>query len=146
MKEKKLTKTVAKTKVIGQEPTSVPPAAEPAVEGVENRLLGSVTKTNLAKAIPTACVICAFAALLADNVYLHVETRRQERVLQAQAEQISGLCEWVEHASVQGKWNDGKNSVRDWGRRVAEKIRAAGRKTVSAFHKADDKLNPQVDK
>lgn len=146
MKAKKLAKTVAKTKMPEQEPTIASPAAELAGKSPASSVIRIARNANLAKAMPIACIVCACVALVADNVYLHVETRRQDRILQAQAEQIDGLCEWVEHASVQGKWNDGKNSVRDWGRRVAEKIRAAGRKTVSAFHKADDKLNPQVDK
>ena len=92
-----------------------------------------------------AGIACALIALVADLAYLHVETRRQARVICDQAEQIGALCEWAENACAQAA-EEGKKPTVGLGRRIVEKFRAVGRKTVDAFHKVDDRMNPQAGK
>ena len=101
-------------------------------------------KSAFARIALIAGIACALIALVADLAYLHVEAHRQAQAICDQAEQMDALCEWVESACAQtaeeGKKTDGL------GRRIVEKIRAVGRKTVDAFHKVDDKMNPQSGK
>ena len=96
---------------------------------------------------------CVLLALAADLAYLHAETRRQAQVIgdQAQvisdqAEQIDALCEWVESACAQAEAEEAEKPTEGFGRRIVEKFRAVGRKTVDAFHNVDDKMNPQAGK
>lgn len=101
-------------------------------------------KSAFARTAPIVGIACALIALVADLAYLHVETRRQAQVICEQAEQIDALCEWAENVCAQAA-EDGKQAD-GFGRRIMKKFRAVGKKTVDAFHRIDDKMNPQAEK